>query len=428
MKRKKAILFSFLIFPLLLSAGIYAEKIKEKTVISIGFFSGGNWDAPGDESSKILDDAIAKFQKMHPDVEIKYESGILKKDYSEWLSGKFLIGSEPDVFLLAPEDFNLFASKKALLNLSTLIDKDKSFKKENYYKAAFDFGKYEEIQYALPYECMPTLICANKTLLKEFGIEFPSSNWNWADFHEICRRVSKDSDKDGETDRFGVCGYTWRDAAYSNGVMLFDDKGTKNYVNARGVVNAVNFVYAIYSLSDGHEVSEKDFGLGKVAFRPMKYSEYKTYKAYPWRLKKYANFEWDCTTMPAGPDGSNACELDALLMGVSSRTRHKELAWDFLKTMTYDNEIQAEIFEYSDGVSPLKSVTGSYKSNYEMISANLLNKAMEQAVAPRRFAKYEEALAMLDDGVQNAINSQKNIQAALSSLHQKVNNYLMSAE
>jgi hypothetical protein len=38
MKRKKAILFSFLIFPLLLSAGIYAEKIKEKTVISIGFF------------------------------------------------------------------------------------------------------------------------------------------------------------------------------------------------------------------------------------------------------------------------------------------------------------------------------------------------------------------------------------------------------
>jgi len=61
MKKKKAILFSFLIFPLLLSAGIYAEKIKEKTVISIGFFSGGNWDAPGDESSKILDDAIAKF-------------------------------------------------------------------------------------------------------------------------------------------------------------------------------------------------------------------------------------------------------------------------------------------------------------------------------------------------------------------------------
>lgn len=63
-----------------------------------------------------------------------------------------------------------------------------------------------------------------------------------------------------------------------------------------------------------------------------------------------------------------------------------------------------------------------------MLSVKLLNKAMEQAVAPRRFDKYEEALAMLDDGVQNAINSQKNIQAALSSLHQKTNNYLMSAQ
>jgi len=379
-----------------------------------------------------LEDAIVKFEAVHPGVSVKYVSGISKSDYSEWLSGKFLTGNEPDVFLLTPEDFNLFASKGALLNLDSAMKYDTDFIQDDFYTGALKFGEYEQKQYALPFECMPTLMCVNKTLLEESGIVYPSSDWNWAEFHDICRRVTKDNDKDGITDHFGVYNYTWQDAAYSNGALLFDNKGSRNYVSSNKVVNAVNFVYALNSLNDGCEVIEKDFESGKVAFCPMSFSEYKIYKSYPWCMEKYTNFEWNCTTMPAGPDGSNISELDALLMGISKRTNERQLAWEFLKMMTYDETIQNEVFQYSQGVSTLKNVTASH-AVYELlsqdnfkdeISVTLLDQVMNQTVEASRFNKYEEALTMLNEGVENAMESEKNIQAALISLQRKINNFL----
>ena len=70
--------------------------------------------------------------------------------------------------------------------------------------------------------------------------------------------------------------------------------------------------------------------MGRVAFRPFTFAEYRTYKPYPWRIKRYSGFEWDCIPMPAGPSGSNASQLDTLMAGMSSRTLQEKLAWEFL--------------------------------------------------------------------------------------------------
>ena len=46
-------------------------------------------------------------------------------------------------------------------------------------------------------------------------------------------------------------------------------------------------------------------------------------------------------------------------MGINSNTKHEKLAWEFLKQLTGNEEMQMDIFRYSQGVSVLKSVTGS---------------------------------------------------------------------
>lgn len=432
MKNKKINIALILCLCLLFLMFYYAKVYPKKMTLTVGFFSGSNWDAPDNESVKILDYAIKKFEEEHKGVKVRYISGIQKKDYSEWISGLFLAGKEPDVFLLTAEDFNLLASKNALLNLDGLIQNDTGFAQEDYYEGPLSFGKYNQIQYALPYECMPTLMAVNQTLLKKNKIEIPDSDWDWADFHTICRRLTKDIDADGEIDQFGVYNYTWQDAAYSNGAYLFNDDGTENYVDSNQVVNAVNFVYAIYALNGGYEVTLKDFELGKTAFYPMSFSTYKTYKTYPWCLKKYTDFEWDCITMPAGPSGDNISEFNALLMGISKRTKEKHLAWEFLKTMTYDEEIQKKIFQYSEGISPLIHITGSKEilnivnQNNSMvgISVPLLDQVMNKTVASSRFNKYEEAIFILNEGVENAMESEKNIRSALISLKRRINNFL----
>ncbi len=38
----------------------------------------------------MIDQVIKEFEKEYPNVTIKYESGVMKDDYSEWLSQKAL--------------------------------------------------------------------------------------------------------------------------------------------------------------------------------------------------------------------------------------------------------------------------------------------------------------------------------------------------
>ena len=46
--------------------------------------------------------------------------------------------------------------------------------------------------------------------------------------------------------------------------------------------------------------------------------------------------------------------MNTLLMGISSKTEHEKLAWEFLKLLTNDEDIQMDIFRYSQGASVLK--------------------------------------------------------------------------
>ena len=89
------------------------------------------------------DETIKEFEKEYPNVTIKYESGVMKDDYSEWLSQKALKGDLPDVFMVLPEDFSTFSSVGMLKNLDSYTKIDKAFKKSNYYEGSYDAGTYK---------------------------------------------------------------------------------------------------------------------------------------------------------------------------------------------------------------------------------------------------------------------------------------------
>lgn len=83
---KKVIMsFMAIVFIYVAVTNLYTNKV----VIHLGIFVG-NWELPNGNDYKVIDDAIARFEKLHPNVEIEYESGILKSDYSLWLANKIV--------------------------------------------------------------------------------------------------------------------------------------------------------------------------------------------------------------------------------------------------------------------------------------------------------------------------------------------------
>ncbi len=361
--------------------------------IRIGVYSGSYWQTPNGDCYQILDNAIRRFESTHERVKVEYVSGITTDSYSEWLSEQILSGTEPDLYFVLPEDFNLLVTCGALAKLDAFMDADAAFDASLYYEPSLRSGTFEGGQYALPHESVPTIMFVNKTLLERNGIPMPRNDWTWNDFYDICRRVTN-----VEARQFGAYDYTWLHALYSNGTSLFSEDGTACYLSDEKIRSAIQFVKSLRDLNGGYQVTARDFDLGNVAFRPFLFSEYRAYQPYPWRVKKYSGFQWDGISMPAGPHGDNVSELHTMLLGISARTRHEALAWKLCKLLSLDEEVQRELYADSSGISPLRAVQADAPDS-DRLGLEAIDKIMSTAVSAPRFDGYEQALMMAENAV-----------------------------
>lgn len=421
-----------------LMAGMYFFSRPQTQVLEFGMFTGSNWGVENADAFVIIDRAIQRFEKSHPGIEVRYTSGIEKKDYSEWCAKRILEGKMPDVFMVLDTDFNQYCSLGILQELNSFMESDPEFQSEEIFRTAMDIGKgMEEIQYALPYEVVPTMLFVNKTLLRQEGIEMPQQDWTWDDFMEICRKVTKDTDGDGRIDQFGTYNYSWQDAMYTSGGSAFDNERQNVDFSNQYVVESLKFMKELLSLNQEENVTQEDFDAGKVAFMPLTFAEYRTYKTYPYKIKKYSNFQWDCTTFPGRTKGENISKVDALLMGINHDSTEKELAWEFLKELVCGYESQLDIFRYSQGVSVLESVTRSEEAvsiiredmdkEEQVISGELLCDVIEHGTITPKFYQYEtyeQMISLANTEITEIFEQNKNIESSMKIFQREIRKYL----
>lgn len=422
-----------LVIPLILVLwGMFRRN--QPVILELGIIAESNWEVANATCYEIIDNAIETFTSSHPGVKVHYDSGIRKEDYSEWLSQKILDGDAPDLFMVLSEDFYKFASLKILENIDDMAQADTSFSTKYYYQTSLSTGQYQGSQYALPYETVPTLMFVNKSLLQREGLEVPSADWTWRDLEQIAKAVTKDNDGDGIIDQFATYNYSWKEAAYTNGVTLFNADGTEAGFNDSRMIDAVKFVKTLNDLNEGQKVTQDQFDGGNVAFMPLSFSDYRTYKTYPYKIKKYSSFQWDCITLPAGAKGDNTSEVNTLLLSMNKYSSKKNLAWEFMKLLTYESNTQRQIFEYSQGASVLKYVTGSkyaesilrrdMEVNEKIIDSSLLNDVIENGAVPPGFSNYSEVLSLVDSEITKIIEEEKNIDSSMKKLQRDISSYL----
>jgi len=418
---------------LIAAALIYRDQHRE-IVLEFGMFTGSNWDVASANSFKIIDKAVQCFEESHPNVKIHYYSGIAKEDYSEWCARKLLEGKMPDVFMVLDSDFDKFTSLGVMKDLDVLMAGDHAFHREDFFSTALNTGRRDGRQYALPYETVPTLMFVNKSLLAKENIQMPKEDWTWEDMYEICRKVTKDTDKDGLLDQFGTYNYSWRDAFYTSGGKLYDERQDQLSFTDSRVLDAIKYIKRLNDLNQGQSVTQEDFNEGGVAFMPLTFAEYRTYKTYPYRIKKYTRFQWDCITFPAGREGENISKVDALLMGINSKTKHERLAWEFLKQLTYTEEMQMDVFLYSQGVPALKSVASSKEGaniiqedmdeGEQVISSTLLCNVIENGIIEPRLLQYQQVMNLADGEVSKILQENKNVDSSMKIFQRTISKYL----
>ncbi|SFB00998.1 MULTISPECIES: ABC transporter substrate-binding protein [Selenomonas] len=429
MKRGFAIYFACLML-LTCFLGWYLTRPK---VLTVGLFAGSNWNVPEGDSYALMEEAIKRFEAEHPGVKVKYVSGIRREDYSEWLAERLLKGEEPDIFVVPGADFDLYASIGALAPLDRSMNKDTEFDPSVYYPMALEYGRWNGISYALPVGAVPTLMFVNKTLLAKEGIPIPGNDWTWQDFLRICKAVTKDTDGDGRLDQFGVYDYTWRKAALTNDVQIFSADGRNANFMSKNMEEVLYFMDELHAVSQGQEVTAKDFDMGRVAFRPFTFAEYRTYKPYPWRIKKYSSFEWDCIKLPAGPSGHNSSIMQTMIMAISARTSEPRLSWELLKTICYDPAIQELMLTKSQGLPARRDVVESPQAQQlfmaatpgsEEMNLKIVSQVMDDSMTEPKFPRYKEAMNLADHKLLHIVQENMSLSSALSQVQKEINAYL----
>lgn len=436
-KMKKTVQIMAVVF-LTVSLYLWSGPQIKTQVLEFGMFTGSNWEVENADVFVKIDRAIKRFEDDHPGVKVHYTSGIEKKDYSEWCAKRILEGKMPDVFMVLDTDFNQYSSLGILQELNTFMESDLEFQSDDIFTTAMEIGKgNEDIQYALPYEVVPTMLFVNKTLLRQEGIEMPDKEWTWKDFMEICQKVTKDTDGDGRIDQFGTYNYTWQDAMYTSGGSAFDNEQKNVDFSNQYMIDSLKFMKELLALNQGENVTQEDFDAGKVAFMPLTFAEYRTYKTYPYKIKKYTNFQWDCTTFPGRTKGDNVSKVDALLLGINHGSKEKGLAWEFLKELVCGYESQLDIFRYSQGVSVLKSVAQSEEAasiiqedmdkEEQVISGELLCDVIEHGmITPKyyQYETYEQMISLANTAITEIFEQNSNIESSMKIFQREIRKYL----
>ena len=421
-------IFIFVCMPILIISGaLYWHihtKENEKT-LTIGIYTSSSWNVPNGHQYKVIDYAIRKFKQEHPDIKIKYESGIQQDDYRNWLSEKIIENKTPDLIIVPNRDFNALASEGAFKNLSSFMKKD-DIKQSVFYSSALKAGQYNNQQLALPYEANPTLMVMNKTLLKKFKINTPSYNWTPQKFYQLCHKVTYSNTK---KKYYGVTmNYNWQDAQYAYGAQFFNKNDGSVELTSDRSRRAFTLIENIINDQSTFNVTSQLFDKGCVAFMPLGLAQYRTYTSYPFHITRNNAFLWKCTKMP-GVKSTKATPIETTMFAISSKAKNPKGAWEFMKLLCTNKSVQKEVMKTNMGCSVLPAVVNNKQTqkildekviNFHNLTIKKLDLIMKDGVTTPKFKDYNDKSEKLDYKIQNALKA-GNLETQLFNIQLQVN-------
>lgn len=408
---------------------VYQDLTKqEEVVLEIGIYSGNEWNVPQIDVYRIYDEAIRLFEENHPGVKVTYRSGTLMDDYSEWLAQQILQGNEPDVFIVLEEDFNTLSSIGMLEPLGTYMEKSKQFHQQDFYEKALDAGKYGNSQYTIPFQIVPTFMIVNQSLLEKNNLDVPETDWTLDTFLTMCEELTLDQNQDGKMDQFGVIDYTWDNLYYAmNGRFQEGSRAVEVYEEEK-LEKAIEYSNSLYRLNMGQIISPYAFDQGLVAFKPFSLAEFRAYKPYPYKVKKYSNFIWEPIAFPGLNQETSIGKLYTVQWGMSSRSKHEQLAWDFIEFMSNDKTVQQMVWDYTYALPTNKEVTKQAcladPDLNEVLTPEFLEFVIQHSVIEPTFKTYEDLIDAMDLRIKVSHLEGRSVQEIIRRVRQEADSVL----
>lgn len=391
----------------------------------------------GEVEFQAMEELAAIYTETHPNITVEYINIV---DGGPWgrdqLQRMIAGGTPPDIMMMNTGQFESFGSRGALAALDDMVAAD-GFDLSVYHEPAVDGCRIDGTLYGLPKDISNHVVYMNTEFFAEAGVELPSNEWTWADYREICKALTRDTDGDGQPDRWGIgivnSSWSWGSFVHTNGGQIMNDERTECLLNTDEAKEALRQYYAVITEDQGavppgalpQLEGASDQFLGGITGMNM---------AGPWfrpSLVENELFDWTIRLYPRPAADAPTSVLYTDQWAMSSTTDNPEETWEFLKFLGGPEGLLAWADLYgSRSIAPLKEVTASdgwlnYGGEAHRVDNELILSQLERTVPPAtNFGDGSTVENIWNDQLELVIVGQQDTDTAASTIVDMINSEL----
>lgn len=286
---------------------------------------------------ELFNKAKESFEAEHPNVTVKIEAAPYE-NYMTKLQTELAAGNPADIIQVGEQNFQRYMDKAILEDLTPLAEGTFDFDSEiipNVKELMQVDGKNPVMSVG----AATIGVYYNKKLFDEANLPYPQDGWTWEEFVELAEKLTiRDGDKFKQYGANLNLGKDWVEPfIVSNGGSYLSEDGSTSV----GYLNSDATVEAFQKISDLYNVS-------KVAPNPAELVALKGIDLFAtgqvamnvngsWAqadLQKNPDIEFGVVSLPTMSTGEKASLMYTSGMGISTKSKQKEVAWEFLLELT----------------------------------------------------------------------------------------------
>jgi multiple sugar transport system substrate-binding protein len=386
------------------------------------------WGDPAEKAA--YEQLVTAFEAKQPGVDVALTHIPGQADYRRRLAADFAANRPSDLMLINYRRMGTFASKGALAPLGPYLQRSSVIAKDDFYPQAIEPFHYNGTLMCIPQNISSLVVYYNKNLFDQAGVPYPGDTWNWDQFLETAKALTRDTNGDGTIDQYGVgieptairlVPFVWQ-----NGGTVVDDPEAPTRLTL-DTPEALEAVQWFVDLQAKHHVvpdavqaeaedSESRFQNGRTAML------FESRRAVP-TLREIEGFDWDVAALPQGDQRASILHSDAYCM--AAQTQNKDAAWRFVE---FANSPQGQQIIAGTGrtVPSLRSVAESplflEPSDRPQNSAAFLDVIPDLRAVPT-MNTWEDVETMLDAEIERAFYGQATVEEAMRTAAQNAARY-----
>ena len=386
------------------------------------------WHAMGGPLGDALDELVDEFNETHPAIDIVSISMGRYQALSQKIMAAVAAG-QPPVLAQAYEAWTgELIENGSAEPLNPYIEGGDGLtpaELDDFVPGMLENNSWDGTIYSFPFNKSVRAIYWNKDLFASETLDRAPTNWS--EYESFARRLTKDTDGDGETDQWGTAGqisaWMFENLLLQNGGRILTDDGTAAAFDGAEGVEALEFMVRLLTkwgkVTSGYEY-QNDFQAGKVAM-----IEGSTV-SLSFMEGKYT-FNMAVAPLPTGRGkGCYVAGTNVVIFAEASQAQ-KDAAWEFIKWFT-SPETSAR-WAASTGYAPVRMSameSGTMQARFAEIEGleGVLRQLEFASYEPRSAAWYAGRKHLEEVGVESALRQRMTPPDALAKAALLVNTEL----